>query len=198
MKWERKAARTVEVVKPACTVLRLRGLGGQPFDWPDLIREEPEALPYRPAPPYELRLHRRALDDVLAPLALRDRRKRVMACGTPCYIAAVNIEEAHRGPRSEGAEHEPFGGIVLADTFHLSSLPDGFLKLFLPDNGERVERQDNLPVQVSSRPFNLQGKQRTQGEHYGPGGRRAFGQGSRALPAPDYRERVANESKGGR
>ncbi len=37
--------------------------------------------------------------------------------GTACYIAAANIDEAHRGPRGEGAEHEPFGGIVPADTF---------------------------------------------------------------------------------
>ena len=117
--------------------------------------------------------------------------------GTACYIAAVNIDEARRGPRSEGAEHEPFGGIVPADTFHLSTLRDGFLKLFLPDNGERRERQD-LPVQVGSRPFNLRGNQRTQGEYSRQEGRIVFGQGSRALHAVDYRERVANESKRGR
>ena len=58
MKWERTAARTVEVVKPASTVPRFRDLAGQPCHWPDLTREEPEALPYPPAP-YELRSHQR-------------------------------------------------------------------------------------------------------------------------------------------
>ncbi len=117
--------------------------------------------------------------------------------GTACYIATVNIDEAHRGSRSEGAEHEPFGGIVPADTFHMSTLRAGFLKPFLPNNGECRERQD-LPVQVGSRPFNLRGNQRTQGEYSRQEGRIAFGQGSRALHAVDYRERVANESKGRR
>ena len=64
------------------------------------------------------------------------------------YIAAVNIEEAYRGRRSERAKHEPFGGIVLTDTFNLNTPCDGFLKLFLPDNSERVERQERLPIQV--------------------------------------------------
>ncbi len=111
---------------------------------------------------------------------------RAMA-GTASYIAAVKIDEVHRGPGSEGAEREPFGGIVPADTFHLSTLQHGFLELLLPDNGERRERQD-LPVQVGSRPFNLRGNQRTQGEYSSQESRIAFGQGWRVLHASDYRE----------
>ena len=92
--WGRTAVKTVEVVKPACTVLRFRDLAGQTFDWPDLIREEPEALRYRSAP-YELRPHQRqAVDDVLAGLAVRGRGKLVMACGTGKTFTALRIAEA--------------------------------------------------------------------------------------------------------
>ena len=111
---------------------------------------------------------------MLAPLPVRDQGK-VVACGTDCYIAVVNIEEANLGTRSEAAEHEPFGGIVLTDTFNLSALRDQFLKLFLPDNGGRVERQDDLPVQVSSRPFNVWGNEGNQGERSRQEGRKALG-----------------------
>ena len=105
--------------------------------------------------------------------------------GTAYCIAAVHIDEVHRGPRSEAAEHEPCGGIAPADTFHPRTLRDGFLK-----------RQD-LPVQVGSRPFKLRGNQRTQGEYSRHDGQIAFGQGSWALHAQDYRERFGNDPKGG-
>ena len=36
------------------------------------------------------------------------------------YIAAVNIEEAYRGRCGENSDYEPFGGIVLTDTFNLN------------------------------------------------------------------------------
>ena len=62
------------------------------------------------------------------------------------YIAAVHIEEAFHGRR--GAEYEPFDGIVLTDTFNLHTNRTGFPKEWLPDNSERVERQQNLPIQV--------------------------------------------------
>ena len=61
------------------------------------------------------------------------------------YIAAVHIEEAFRG-RADGS-HEPFGGIVLTDTFNLLT-ERGFPRLWLPDNSERAERQQKLPIQV--------------------------------------------------
>lgn len=64
------------------------------------------------------------------------------------YIAAVHIEEAFHGRRSV-ADYEPFRGIVLTDTFNLrTDRTSGFPRNWLPDNSERVERQQNAPIQV--------------------------------------------------
>lgn len=66
------------------------------------------------------------------------------------YIAAVNIEEVFRGRRGEESGYEPFNGIVLTDTFNLNKAEDPtlFPKEWLPDNNERAERQQRLPIQV--------------------------------------------------
>ena len=66
------------------------------------------------------------------------------------YIAAVNIEEAFRGRHGEDSGYEPFNGIVLTDTFNLNKAEDPtlFPKEWLPDNNERAERQQKLPIQV--------------------------------------------------
>ncbi len=66
------------------------------------------------------------------------------------YIAAVNIEEVFRGQRGEEIGYEPFKGIVLTDTFNLNKAEDPtlFPKEWLPDNNERAERQQQLPIQV--------------------------------------------------
>ncbi|MDE0688975.1 MAG: N-6 DNA methylase [Candidatus Poribacteria bacterium] len=66
------------------------------------------------------------------------------------YIAAVNIEEVFRGRRGENRGYEPFNGIVLTDTFNLNKAEDLtlFPKEWLPDNNERAERQQRLPIQV--------------------------------------------------
>ena len=64
------------------------------------------------------------------------------------YIAAVNIEEAFRGQRGEDSGYEPFNGIVLTDTFNLSKGKTLFPKEWLPDNNERVEHQQQFPIQV--------------------------------------------------
>ena len=66
------------------------------------------------------------------------------------YIAAVNIEEIFRGRRGEDSGYEPFNGIVLTDTFNLNKAEDPMLfpKEWLPDNNERAERQQKLPIQV--------------------------------------------------
>ena len=61
------------------------------------------------------------------------------------YIAAVNIEEAYRGRRGTDAAYEPFGGIVLADTFNLNNPQTG---VFLSENSERARRQEDVPIQV--------------------------------------------------
>ena len=64
------------------------------------------------------------------------------------YIAAIHIEEAFRGKRGAGSAYEPFGGIVLTDTFNLHTDRTGFPRDWLPDNSERAERQQGLPIQV--------------------------------------------------
>ena len=67
------------------------------------------------------------------------------------YIAAVNIEEAFRGQRGENSGYEPFKGIILTDTFNQASrrFPEQPEQVtWLPDNNARVERQQDLPIQV--------------------------------------------------
>ena len=64
------------------------------------------------------------------------------------YIAAVNIEEAFRGQRGQDSIYEPFNGIVLTDTFNLNKKRNLFPKDWLPDNNERAERQQKLPIGV--------------------------------------------------
>ena len=64
------------------------------------------------------------------------------------YIAAIHIEESFHGRRGSGTGYEPFKGIVLTDTFNLHTDRTGFPRDWLPDNSERVERQQNTPIQV--------------------------------------------------
>ena len=64
------------------------------------------------------------------------------------YIAAVHIEEAFHGRVGHDSSYEPFGGIVLTDTFNLHTDRTGFPREWLPDNSERAERQQGLPIQV--------------------------------------------------
>ena len=69
------------------------------------------------------------------------------------YIASVNIEEAFRGQRGEDKGYEPFEGIILTDTFNLKKNKEEAQQEFdlpewLPDNNERAENQQELPIQV--------------------------------------------------
>ena len=66
------------------------------------------------------------------------------------YIAAVNIEEVFRWRRGADSGYEPFTGIVLTDTFNLNKAEDPtlFPREWLPENNERAERQQKLPIQV--------------------------------------------------
>ena len=68
------------------------------------------------------------------------------------YIASVNIEEAFRGQHGEDNGYEPFEGIILTDTFNLNNKEETQQELdlqeWLPDNNERAERQQELPIQV--------------------------------------------------
>ena len=60
------------------------------------------------------------------------------------YIAAIHIEEAFHGRMGSDSTYEPFGGIVLTDTFNLHTERMGFPMAWLPDNSERAERQQKL------------------------------------------------------
>ena len=64
------------------------------------------------------------------------------------YIAAIHVEEAYHGRIDAGSAYEPFGGIVLTDTFNLHTARTSFPKDWLTGNSERVERQQNTPIQV--------------------------------------------------
>ena len=67
------------------------------------------------------------------------------------YIAAVNIEEVFRGRHGEDSGYEPFNGIVLTDTFNLNKAEEErlpFPREWLPENNDRAERQQKLPIQV--------------------------------------------------
>ena len=64
------------------------------------------------------------------------------------YIAAIHIEEAFHGRSGTESGYEPFKGIVLTDTFNLHTDRTGFPRVWLPDNSERVERQQKTPIQV--------------------------------------------------
>ena len=64
------------------------------------------------------------------------------------YIAAIHIEEAFHGRSGAESAYEPFDGIVLTDTFNLHTDRTGFPMAWLPDNSERAERQQKLPIQV--------------------------------------------------
>ena len=64
------------------------------------------------------------------------------------YIAAVNIEEAYRGRRSEECNYEAFNGIVLTDTFNLNEWEPNLRYAWMPDNNARAEHQQKLPIQV--------------------------------------------------
>ena len=95
--WGPNAAKTIAPLKPACAVLRFGDLASRPFDWPDLVHGEPEALTYR-RELFSLRPHQKtALDDVTGGFKARDRGKLVMACGTGKTFAALRIAEAVAG-----------------------------------------------------------------------------------------------------
>lgn len=67
------------------------------------------------------------------------------------YIAGVNIEAAYREALADaGCEkaYDPFGGIVLTDTFQLSEEDDPMDEVFFPRNNARAERQRNLEIRV--------------------------------------------------
>ena len=91
--WGPNARKTIIGLKPECQVLRFGDLAGRPFDWPDLVRGEPEDLSYR-REPYSLRPHQQiAFDEVTRGFEEHDRGKLIMACGTGKTFTALRIAE---------------------------------------------------------------------------------------------------------
>ncbi len=100
--WGPNAVKTINALQPACTVLRFGDLASRPFDWPDLVHDEPEALSYR-RETYSLRPHQKAaFDDVIGGFEEHDRGKMIMACGTGKTFASLRIAEAVAGVGGRG------------------------------------------------------------------------------------------------
>jgi len=68
------------------------------------------------------------------------------------YIAAINIEtvyhELDQGELRDDAPYEPFGGILLTDTFQMYEQDRDMVANLLPDNSERRTRQKELDIRV--------------------------------------------------
>ncbi|WP_300807797.1 type ISP restriction/modification enzyme [uncultured Desulfovibrio sp.] len=66
------------------------------------------------------------------------------------YIASINIENAYHATHGESAVYTPFNGICLTDTFQLGETDDAnwLYAPALPQNSERVQAQQNAPIQV--------------------------------------------------
>ena len=64
------------------------------------------------------------------------------------YIAAVSIEEAFHERCGAESAYEPFKGIALTDTFNLHTARTTLPHAWLPENSDRVEHQQKLPIQV--------------------------------------------------
>ena len=95
--WGPNARKTINGLKPECSVLRFGDLISRPFDWPDLVQDDPENLKYRPEP-FELRPHqKKAFDSVIRGFKHNDRGKLIMACGTGKTFTALRIAESVAG-----------------------------------------------------------------------------------------------------
>ena len=78
-------------------MLRFGDLASRPFDWPDLVQDQPEDLSLR-AEPFHLRPHQQAaFDDVIVGYKDQDRGKLIMACGTGKTFTALRIAEEVAG-----------------------------------------------------------------------------------------------------
>lgn len=66
------------------------------------------------------------------------------------YIASINIENAYHATQGESAAYTPFNGICLTDTFQLGETNNvnWLYAPALPQNSERVQAQQNAPIQV--------------------------------------------------
>ena len=91
------ALRLVEPLGDKFRVIHFSDLESSPFDWPDLNRQEPEALTYKQRR-FNLKDHQKeAFDDVIDGFKNSDRGKLIMACGTGKTFTALRIAEEIAG-----------------------------------------------------------------------------------------------------
>lgn len=66
------------------------------------------------------------------------------------YIASINIENVYHDTMGDNTAYEPFNGICLTDTFQLGETDDvtWLYSPMLPQNSERVQAQQKVPIQV--------------------------------------------------
>lgn len=95
--WGAKAVKTIQHVKPECSVIHYSDLASQPFNWPDLAQEDPETLSYQ-IESFSPRSHQKeAIEKVIEGFASHDRGKMIMACGTGKTYTALRIAEQVAG-----------------------------------------------------------------------------------------------------
>ena len=63
------------------------------------------------------------------------------SCCSPTTSQRSTLRKRFTAAVGDGSDYEPFGGIVLTDTFNLHTERTGFPREWLPDNSERAERQ---------------------------------------------------------
>ena len=96
--WGRNATKAISGLTPPCTVLRFADLASQPFLWPDLSHESPEALTFQPEPRTLLPHQEQAMAGVRTGFSAHRRGKLIMACGTGKTFTALRIAESVSGP----------------------------------------------------------------------------------------------------
>lgn len=95
--WGAKAVKTIQHLKPECSVIHYSDLASQPFNWPDLAQEDPENLSYQ-IESFSLRPHQKeAIEKVIDGFTSHDRGKMIMACGTGKTYTALRIAEQIAG-----------------------------------------------------------------------------------------------------
>ena len=95
--WGPTARNTIRTLSLPFQVVRFGDLASRPFDWPDLVQDQPEDLSLR-AEPFHLRPHQQAaFDDVIGGFKDQDRGKLIMACGTGKTFTALRIAEEVAG-----------------------------------------------------------------------------------------------------
>jgi predicted helicase len=94
----------------------------------------------------------------ISPLKLEDKYLNELHCNEvlllPYYIASMNIEHAFH---EKTGKYKAFEGICLVDTFEIIEAKQQDLRMFAPENAERVKRQKEAPIFViiGNPPYNV-------------------------------------------